>query len=342
MPEPFAMRLTQKAKSRHLAGVASLCLLVALSTSSRLHAQSDAPAWERAAGSKQQFEVVSVRQDITEGESASNFPLDSGNTFFTIDKGYQVNPEGSLFSARNQTLLRYIVFAYKLAGTQELALRFDFYAGLGLHVPSFVRNSRYDIKARAPAAATKDQMRLMMQSLLAERFKLVVHWETREAPVFKLVVEKPGILGSQLELHRASDPCSAAALPEQGSEIATGRPSLAALPIPCGMIAHLPASAPGNHRFGGRDVSLKMMAESLATQTGLVVVPRPVIDQTGLMGRYDFWIEWTPEDISEVDNHESGGAFRQALKDQLGLKLQPAEGPVPLLVIDHMVQATPN
>ena len=74
--------------------------------------------------------------------------------------------------------MRYIIFAYKLNGTEELALRgaqMKFWAGLGLDVPAWVPDTRYDIEARAPASATKDQMRLMMQSLLAERFKLAVH-----------------------------------------------------------------------------------------------------------------------------------------------------------------------
>ena len=99
-------------------------------------------------------------------------------------------------------LLRYIVFAYRLNGTAGTGAAVRLFSrALDLHVPDWVRNGRYDIEARAPGAATKDQMRLMMQSLLAERFKLTVHWETREAPVFALVEAKPGKLGPQLEPH---------------------------------------------------------------------------------------------------------------------------------------------
>ena len=108
------------------------------------------------------------------------------------------------------------------------------------------------------------------------------------------------------------------------------------------MIAHLPPGAPGSNRIGGRNVTLALLASSLPAQTGLVTLPRPVIDATGLKGGYDFWLEWTPEDTSEVDNHESGGAFREALKDQLGLKLEPEKGPVQVLVIDHVEQPSPN
>ncbi len=151
--------------------------------------QSSERDWEKAAGGKQEFDVASVREDRGNVPGTSNFPLDGGNVWFTVDKSFKLNPEGSLLSAKNLSLLRYIVFAYKLSGTQELALRFDFYQGLETHVPHWVRGDmndgeRFDIEARAPASVTKDQMRMMMQSLLAERFKLQVHWETQQAPVF--------------------------------------------------------------------------------------------------------------------------------------------------------------
>jgi uncharacterized protein (TIGR03435 family) len=308
----------------------------------QLHAQGAEQNWEKAAGGKQSFDVASVREDNAGGQSYSNFNLDNGNAYSVIGKGERVAPGGDLFSAKNQTLLRYIIFAYKLGGTQELALRFEFYSGLRLHVPDWVKNDHYDIEARASAPVTKDQMRLMMQSLLADRFKLTVHWEMREAPVFTLVLDKPAKLGPEIEPHPPGDDCAQAELPAQVNNLTLSAVSLSALPIPCGMIAHLPPSAPGNHRFGGRNVTLAMLASSLPTQTGLVTVPRPVIDRTGLAGGYDFSLEWTPEDTSEVDNRESGGTFRDALKELLGLKLKPDKGPVPVLVIDHVEQPSPN
>jgi uncharacterized protein (TIGR03435 family) len=308
-----------------------------------ISAQGTDRDWESAAGGMQSFDVASVREDKSDGRPYSNFALDSGNAYLTIDPNDVLAPTGSLLSAGNQTLMRYIVFAYKLSGTQELALRFDYYSGLKLHVPEWVRGTRYDIGARASRPATKDQMRLMMQSLLADRFKLAAHWETREAPVFALVPQKREMLGRQLAAHPAGDDCAVTAFPKgAANETAVQRTvSLAALPIPCGMIAHLPAGA-GNNRIGSRNVTLAMLASSLPAQTGLVTLPRPVIDRTGLEGGYDFWLEWTPEDTSEVDNHETGGAFREALKNQLGLKLEPAKGAVQVLVIDHVEQPSPN
>lgn len=336
-----AMNCMLAARRRFFPRVPLLGFAVAMQGLSGVQLWAQKAEDRESAGSKQEFEVASVREDKDSGPSTSSFPLDSGNLFFTVDKNYKLNPEGSLFSAKNWPLLTYIAFAYKLAGTQYLALRFDFYSGLGLHVPTIVRNGRYDIEARAPASATKDQMRMMMQSLLADRFKLAVHWETRQVPVFALVEAKAGSLGPQLEAHSKDDDC-AVALPEQTNKMAISTLPLAGLPIPCGIIAHLPASTPEDHRIGGRNVPFAMLAESMATQAGLVVVPRPVIDETGLKGGFDFWMEWTPEDTSEVNNHETGGTFREALKNQLGLKLKPAMGRVQVLVIDHAEQVRPN
>jgi uncharacterized protein (TIGR03435 family) len=317
---------------------------IAASVSIQVRAQGPEQDWEQAAGGKQQFEVASVRENRSGGGSYSNFELTGGTTaFWVMAKGDPLGPSGNLFSAKNIPLWHYIVFAYRLNGTEELALRFDYFRGTNLHVPERVRNGRYDIQARAPGPATKDQMRLMMQSLLAERFNLKVHREKREAPVFGLVEARPGKMGPQMEAHAASDDCAKENLPDAASNTSSSAQVLSALPIPCGWIAHLPASAAGAHRFGGRDVTLQMLAESLPTQTGLVTLPRPVVDESGLKGGYDFWMEWTPEDTRDVpDNSESGGTFREALKNQLGLKLVPGKGSVEVLVIDHVEQPTEN
>jgi uncharacterized protein (TIGR03435 family) len=105
---------------------------------------------------------ASVREDKTGAPSHSNFSLDNGNAWFTVSQKDVLAPNGTLFSAISVPLLHYITFAYKLSGTEELALRMDYWAGLDLHVPDWVRNDRYDIEARTSEPATKDQMRLMM------------------------------------------------------------------------------------------------------------------------------------------------------------------------------------
>jgi uncharacterized protein (TIGR03435 family) len=342
-----AETMMERLNKQHRFPVTTWCVVVLMSgifecLGISVRAQSTGQDWEKGAGGKQQFEVASVRENKSGGPSSSNFSLDNGNSYFVIKKNDKLDLNGTLFSAKNQSLMRYIIFAYKLSGTQELALRFDYFKGLELRVPPWVKDDGYDIEARAPQPATKDQLRLMMQSLLAERFNLQVHRETREAPVFALVLEKAGRLGPQLEQHKANDDCSATAFPEGSSKAATQAQSLAALPIPCGQIAHLPPGTPGANRFGGRNVTLVLLGTSMPTQTGLLTLPRPVVDETGLKGGYDFWIEWTYEDTSEDGNGETGGTFREALKNQLGLKLKPDKGPVEVLVIDHVERPTAN
>ncbi|HTJ30725.1 MAG TPA: TIGR03435 family protein [Acidobacteriaceae bacterium] len=320
------------------------CLAVA-------RAQDAGQGWEKAAGGEQRFEVASVRENKKGGGSSSNFDLDgAGNMYWVMDRQEKTAPEGSLFRATNQPLMRYIIFAYKLTGTEELALRgaaMGFpWGGLGMKVPAWVSDTRYDIEARAPGAATKDQMRLMMQSLLEERFKLVVHRETRQAPVFALVVERPGTLGPELRVHPASDTCAGTAYPDADGKKDGGGSWV--LPIPCGMIARLPVNGPEQHRIGGRNVTLAMVAASLPAQTGLATFPEPVVDRTGLAGTYDLTLEWTQVRSADVavgpsaQGEEAGPPIAQALKRELGLKVEATKGPVEVLVVDRVERPSGN
>lgn len=335
-------------------------LLVAACLGTSVRAQSVEQGWEMAAGGRQQFEAASVRENRAGGGSTSDFTLDgNGNAYWVMDKDVKTAPEGSLFRATNQTLMRYIVFAYKLNGTEELALRLSFWAGLGMKVPEWVNTTRYDIEARAPGPASKDQMRLMMQGLLAERFKLAVHTETRQAPVFAMTLDKAGMPGPDLRAHPASDSCATTEYPEKSAAVVSaggvteksveeGASESGTLPVPCGMIARLPASAAGRHRIGGRGVTMQMIAESLPAQTGLATFPRPVIDRTGLGGRFDFTLEWaqpTSGDMAGGPNAQAdvpGPTMAKALQEQLGIKLEPTRGPVELLAIDHVERPTAN
>jgi uncharacterized protein (TIGR03435 family) len=101
-------------------------------------------------------------------------------------------------------------------------------------------------------------------------------------------------------------------------------------------------------RFGGRDVTLDLLASSLPTQTGMATVSRPVVNETGLTGTFDFSLEWMPEmsgpqaDGAAAQPEESGPTFGEALREQLGLKLKPEKGSVEILVIDHVEHPSEN
>src|SRR5690348_7332980 len=149
-----------------------LCIAVAT------RPQTQSSDWEEAAGGKMAFDVASVRQN-TSGLPPHGDPVRS-NVPLGPDDSYA--PTGGLLSISNFDLPNFISFAYKLGLQEGMALR--------PKLPKWARTERFNIEARGPANATKDQMRLMMQSLLADRFKLAVHFETHEQPIFNLVLAK--------------------------------------------------------------------------------------------------------------------------------------------------------
>jgi uncharacterized protein (TIGR03435 family) len=320
----------------------SVCLLAA---SSALAQSAPTPA-------PIAFDVASVRPSKPGSPQHNNVPLDAGNVYASINPDDARSAAGGLFIATHQPLWRYISFAYKLSGTQELALRFNFFSGAPKSgAPFWVTGSFdaapefFDISARAAANTSIDQMRLMMQTLLADRFHLVIHSLSADAPVFALVLAKPGVTGPNLKPHPPSDAC-AAPMPGQNSSPAP-RPaafpsSMGDLPPVCGVIAHVPSSAPGQH-YGGRAVPISLFATSVPTMTGLAVIPRPVVDQTGLSGLYDFTLTWvhnsTGEDAAIADNTT---AFHEALKAQLGLELKRSHAPMSFIIVDHVERPTEN
>jgi len=136
----------------------------------QLWGQADSASWVAAAGGKESFEVASVKQNKSNGMSSASVPLNDQD-------GYSSN--GGLFSATNYRLDAFIGFAYKLTSRQtQSALS---------QLPKWAVAERFDIQARAEGNTTKDQMRLMMQSLRADRSKLAVHTEVAQASVFVLV-----------------------------------------------------------------------------------------------------------------------------------------------------------
>jgi uncharacterized protein (TIGR03435 family) len=247
-------------------------------------------------------------------------------------------PTGGLFSATNTPLMNYMRFAYK-----DMKLAYQKMPDLA-GAPAWIRTQSYNIEAKAQGAPTKDQMRLMMQSLLADRFKLTTHIETRQMPIYALVVSREGKLGAQLKPD--AGPCAAktpadiqllSATPllpppsTSGSQLPQG---------PCGIILTTPASAAGRIRVAGTKIPIGLLAGIMPNPAS--GVDRPVIDRTGLSGTFDVSIEWTPPIAPPPGSgvtftpDPDGPTFTQALQDQLGLKLESGTGPVDVLVIDHV------
>ncbi len=280
------------------------------------------------AARSQAFEVASIRASRPGGQPYSNFPLGPGDVY---------SPNGGLFSTMNQPLVVYIFFAFKLNGNQgQYVLR---------QLPDWVSTEAFDIQARAKGTPGKDEMRQMLRALLSDRFKLAFHWENREVPVLAMVLSKPGKRGPQLEPHPAGSPCPTSASPE--AAIAKLPPSTIAggLPALCNGIFPMPPSVPGRLHFAGRNVTLAFIADTFSPGTDL---GRPMVDQTGLKGTFDFSLEWKQERHgpaapgADILPEPTDITFEQALQEQLGISLKSRKGTVSVLVIDHVERPSPN
>lgn len=282
------------------------------------------PNWQTAAGGKMSFDVASVRES-PDTVHTLNFRWDDEAPF---------TPNGGYFSARN-SLVNYIEFAYKFPLTDEEE------NALLAHQPKWVRDDNFVIKARASGNPTRDEMRLMMQSLLADRFKLAVHFESREEPVLAVTFIEPGKMGPGFRPHSEGLPCDTAGEASAGSSRKT---AAAPFPFKCGFLdlVDLP-----NHqrRLGARNITMGKIASGLERAEWL---GHPVVDQTGLSGEYDFKIDWAPAPtdaatFTDDSQSDSGGpTFQKAMKDQLGLKLVKREASVKVLVIGHVERPSEN
>ena len=199
--------------------------------------------------------------------------------------------------------------------------------------PSWMTSDTFDIVATMAGNPPQEQIPLMLRALLADRFKLVVHTETRELPIYALVLaRRDGKLGARIR--PATFDCLALRKRAIGSPPA----------LPRGSMSCAVRSRPGNVMAGG--ISFAQLADHLAP-----FLNRVVIDQTGVAGNFDLDLEWTPDqskpqlptDVSQqpeiILNVPS---LFTALQEQLGLKLEPTRGPVDVLVIDSVSQPTPD
>lgn len=258
------------------------------------------------------FEVASVKSNRTDAPGTTLFPLGPGDAY---------TANGGRFRATNQPLITYLRFAYRL-GPGDL-----------LDLPRWVYNERFDIEGRANGEPPKDQMRLMMRSLLKDRFTLVVHTEQRTQAIFDLELAKPGRTGPQLRAHQTDETCGSS-------------PSIFQLPtLPCGSIGFVTIGNPGDRvRIVGNGEPMDRIAEALKIPpTG---IDRHIRDRTGLTGTFDLSLEWSVvSDTVQAPialQDDLPPRFLEALKTQLGLTLSSTKGPVDILVVDQVERPTEN
>jgi len=200
------------------------------------------------------------------------------------------SPKGDRVVGVASTLIDMITTAYNV--------RYDQISG----GPDWTKSDHFDLEAKASAPITRAQMRPLLQALLGERFKLQIHRETKEVPMYALVVAKGGA-----KLHQPNE--------ENRGDIRVGPDAIMHLTVSKGTMAQL--------------------AERLSSNGA----GRPVMDRTGLTGAYSFkldWINGTPG----ID--AAAPSLFVALEEQLGLKLEPIKGPGEVIVIDHAEKPTAN
>jgi uncharacterized protein (TIGR03435 family) len=181
--------------------------------------------------------------------------------------------------------------------------------------------SFYAIDATTDASASEDQVRLMLQTLLADRFKLISHREAKEVQGYALVLAKNG------PKIKPSRPGEVHPMPEY----AEGKP-----PAPFEGRVFVSMEGKGTSTLTGRGVSTAQLAETLSATLGTVV-----LDQTGMTGNYYFGFKFLSVQNNPSDEVEGSTIF-SALQDELGLRLEKQKAPVEILVIDHFEPPSKN
>jgi len=238
-----------------------------------------------------------------------------------------IRPAGDRFTASNVPLKLLVVYAYQASDGSSF-LDNQLFGG-----PEWLDKERFDVEAKAATEpGTLNEFRPMVQDLLAKRFKLMVHRETRDLPVYNMIVEKSGLKNMKL-----SEDQSGAPGPSDSSKAPRGTPWMAGETSASGTMLVLYGNA----------VPLARLATSLQ---GLV--QRPVIDRTNLNGFFDFRIRLSPQAIPAFPDRvpttdglptaPSDHPLIPILQEEFGLKLQPGKGPVEVLVIDSVSRPTEN
>jgi uncharacterized protein (TIGR03435 family) len=201
--------------------------------------------------------------------------------------------------------------------------------------PDWVRSSRYDVSTKAESATTTERMMQMVKRMLAERFGLQTHVETRDQNIYALVLaRRDGRLGDRMRL--SSIDC--APIIEAGKVV---MPKPGGPPSQCFWFV---AGMNGVNRMRVDGIRMRGFASLLEMAT-----LRKVVDKTGLADTYDIDLEFLPDrgfipapPPPGTTQTSETPALLTALQDQLGLRLESARGPVEVIVIDSAQPPTPN
>ncbi len=243
------------------------------------------------------FEVASIRLNRS-SDGLVGFKVGSGGRFTLANSPLQI-----------LITLAYSIKMFQLRGA-----------------PSWLMSERYDIEAKAEGNPGREEMIPMIQALLEDRLQLKFHRETKEMPVYALVVAKPG------KLQPSDGECTQPPPPKPGEMLS----------VRCGTVMIFPG------RIIGKSAPLTRLIDTLSRST-----ERMVLDQTNLTGKYDINLEWSIDQarlhaggatpgLPDLQAEPSGPSLFNALQEHLGLKLESQKGPVEMFVIDHVERPSAN
>jgi len=220
------------------------------------------------------------------------------------EQGGKNGLDPGVYTGINVTVRRLIALAYQPLPNAQI-----------VGGPAWINSDRFDVRATFSGTPSRPQLQEMLRAMLEDRFKLRTHTESRPTPVFALTVARPGSFGPALT--RSTIDCSN---PSQRPPASAGVPSCA-FQYTDGLLR-------------GRGVTLDQIAAEM-------IAGRTVVNRTGLTGGYDVELRWTP-DATQPPSDDAPPTLATALREQLGLRLEPATLPMDHLVIDAVEPPTEN
>ncbi len=299
---------------------------------------------QTAGGGALEFEVASIKPFVQQAPEAGR------KMAFGGVRGGPGSDDPGHVTANGITLKSLLMRAYNVKSYQVTG-------------PGWIDTERYSISAKVPAGATKEQVLVMWQTLLAQRFQVKFHRETKELSIFEVVVAKggPKLKESAPEPEVPKDqpakPADTPNLSRRMSMGADGCPQAQG-----GRGGTMMMMMPGRFRMCATNCTIEMLVNFLTGQ-----VSRPIFDKTGLTGKYDFRLEFAPDGNNNMgmmpipgggamagaasggpppdggggagpmgppQNQEPAPPIGTAFQNQLGLKLEPKKAPVEILIID--------
>jgi uncharacterized protein (TIGR03435 family) len=256
-----------------------------------------AATWGQGGDELLRFEVASIKPS-------------SKQEILTRTTGGPGTSEPGRFTATNAELSWLVRRAYAIQSDQ-------------LKGPAWMDTTQFDVVANVPPGTTVEQFRKMLQNLLAERFRLQAHQETRELAAYELTVAKNGPkLKPAAEGSGTDDFVPGSGIRRVGRD---GFPTL-----PPGRLNFACGHGPEGSRCTYRMYTMTQFAQALAGR-----VDRRVIDKTALTGQYDFTLHYRTTDGAPTESRDDAPTIPQAIREQLGLELVPSKVSIGVMVIDH-------